>query len=560
MGTPNMYRLDALRIPGVVAVRRILGLDYVHVINASGDDLYVTGFGLPLGESLLPENLFSDKEWFQKNAVRMRGSATCYRVRTRPIRNLQRDIVLKWNRMGQNVPVQDVEEDIADFEFNSPFEEFSLLMELKNTRYESPGAIYTHKPLAIFVPHQRKDLDRLGRREYKMLPLIEAHKELELDMHRSYAVIYEWIKGIDAVEAEEQGFLDERGMVDLTVGCERKLRSKGFVVHDRKPHHLIVRPRRDGTLATDRNGEILYGLVDFELLKRTPQREDLMRDSKRKLYFLRKLERFNVSPSPFPEHLKQVVILGVDYVYGDAASTKGKLWVLGKSPDLFDYFIPERWEVTPRVRLRVSNEVYYTKTKDNIHIVWRVSNVGSKPDMDPFDARELRVLRAGYNSPFEEISLALYLRSKGISTISPLAVYMTGHRVEMADFLFDESRYQKYSDLLNDEGTPVLRRDRAYMTLWGDWNRPDYECGEKDGSFHQRMSALHAYRKKLINEETYFDLIDQMRGRLLQVGVEDLFPRGGHFLISVDSSGRMIRNERGEPELRLCDFELLKKL
>lgn len=555
-----MYRLDPAKVPGVVGVRRILGLDYVHVMNASGDDLYVTPFGLPLAEVLLPENLFSDKQWFQENAVRLRGSGTCYRVRTRPIRNLQRDIVLKWNRMGQNVPVQDYEEDICDFEFNSPFEEFSLLMELKNTRHESPGAVYTHKPLAIIVPHERKDLQRLGRSEHKMLPLIEAHKELELDMHRSYAVIYEWIKGLDAVEAEERGLLDVQGMVDLTLRCERQLLSKGFVVHDRKPHHVIVRPRRDGTLATDRSGRILYGLVDFELLKRTPEREERMRDSKRKLYFLRKLERFKVSPSPFPEHLKHVQILGVDYVHGNVASTKGKLWVLGKTPDLFDYFIPERWQVTPRVRLRVSNEVYYTKTKDNIHIVWRVSNVGSKPDMDPFDARELRVLRFGYNSPFEEISLALYLRSKGISTISPLAGYMTGHRVEMADFLFDDSRYQRYRDLLNDDGTPVLRRDRAYMTLWGDWNRPDYEFGETEGSFHQRMSALHAYRKNLINEETYFDLMDQMRSRLLQVGVEDLFPRGGHFLIALDSSGSMIRDQRGEPELRLCNFELLKKL
>lgn len=540
--------------------QEILGLDYVHLTNASGDDLYLTRFGLPVAEILLPENLFSDKAWFGANAVRLRGSATCYRVRTKPIRNLQRDVVLKWNRMGQNVPVQDRTEDMSNLDFNSPFEEFSLLMELKEARYESPGAVYTHKPLAIFVPHQRKDLDRLGRSEEKMLPLIEAHKELELDMHRSYAVIYEWLKGIDAVEAEERGFLDVQAMVDLTLSSERRLLSKGFVVHDRKPHHVIVRPRRGGTLATDRDGRILYGLVDFELLKRTPERERLMRDSKRKLYFVSKLERFKSSPGPLPEHLKHVQILGVDYVYGSAASTKGKLWVLGKKPELFDYFIPERWEVTPRVRLRVSNEVYYTKTKDNIHIVWRVSNVGSKPDMDPLDARERRVLRSGYNSPFEEVGLALYLRSRGISTISPLAIYMTGHRVEMADFLFDASRYRRYGDLVNDDGTPVLRKDRAYMTLWGDWNRPDYETGETDGCFHERMSALHAYRKKLINEETYFDLMDQMRSRLLHVGVEDLFPRGGHILIALDGSGKMIRDERGEPKIRLCNFELLKKL
>jgi len=544
----------------MVDVRSILGTDYVHVQNPAGDDLYITGFGLPLAECLLPENLFSDRAWFQANAVRLDGSSTCYRVRTRPVGGRQRDIVVKWNRMGQNVPALHEGDDLAEFEFNSPFEEFSLLMELRNTRFETPGAVYTHKPLAIFVPHQRRDLDRLGRIERKMLPLIEAHKELELDMHRSYAVIYEWIKGIDATEAEEQGRIDVPTMEELTLRSERQLRSRGFVVHDRKPHHVIVRPRPDGTLARDRNGEILYGLVDFELLKRTPEREALMRDSKRRRYFHWKLKRFSPEPRPFPDHLKQARILGVDYVFGDAASTKGKLWVLGRSPDLFEYFFPERWQVTARVRLRTSNEVYYTKTKDNIHIVWRVSNVGSKPDMDPFDARELRVLRFGHNSPFEEMSLALYLRNQGISTISPLAVYMSGHRVEMADFLFDESRYRRYADIRNEDGTPVLRRDRAYMTLWGDWNRPDYESGETDGCFDQRISALHAYRKKLINEEAYFELMDQVRARLLQVGVEDLFPRGGHFLVALDGEGRMIRDRRGEPEIRICDFELLKRL
>ncbi len=304
----------------------------------------------------------------------------------------------------------------------------------------------------------------------------------------------------------------------------------------------------------------MYALVDFELLKRTPEREKIMRDAKRRIYFQKKLGRFEPSSEGFPPDLKPARILDVDYVYGNVASTTGKLWVLGKNPGLFDFFLPERWEVTPRVKLRLSNEVYYTVSKDEIHIVWRVSNVGSMPDMDPFDAEDQRVLEFGFNSPFEEIALALYLRGRGISTISPLAVYMAGDKIEMADFLLDESRHRQYRDLRNPDGTFLLRRDRSYITLWGDWNRPDYEVGEKDNCFTERMSALHAYRKGLLGKDDYFRLLDSVREMLRGVGVEDLFLRGGHFLVALDDSGQLIRNGQGVPEIRICNFELLKKI
>jgi len=539
--------------------KTILGVDYLHLRSSNQDDLYVTQDGRPFLEHLRPERLFLDKQWLRENSVRLRGSSTCYRIRTKRLDGVQKDIVLKWNRMGQNILLPREQGHGPDAEFNSPFEEFMLLTELRNSRRESPGAIHTHRPLAIFVPRERKDLDRLGRTEQKMLRILERHKDLDLDMFRSYAVVYEWIKGIDAVEAAEQGLLDDRGMAELTLEAERKVKAKGFEVLDRKPHHLIVRPRPDGSLARDREGAVLYALVDFELLKRTPEREQVMRDARRRTYFQKKLLRFEPVAERLPPHLNPVRILGVDYVHGHVPSTAGKLWVVGTQPGLFDYFLPERWEFTPRVKLRRSNEVYYTTTKDSIHVVWRVSNVGSRPDMDPFDPEEQRVLHFGFNSPFEEISLALYLRGRGISTISPLAVYMAGDKTEMADFLLDESRYQQFKDLHNPDGTPVLRPDRAYITLWGDWNRPDYEAGERDGCFHQRISALHAYRKGRIGKEEYFQLEALVRQRLRHVGVEDLFLRGGHFLVALDAAGRMIRNEQGLPEIRICDFELLRR-
>ena len=72
---------------------------------------------------------------------------------------------------------------------------------------------------------------------------------------------------------------------------------------------------------------------------------------------------------------------------------------MGKDPDLYDTFLPERWEVTPRVKLRTLSEVYHTVSKDDVHLVWKVSNVGSKSDMDPFRERERGDSRSDTTAP-----------------------------------------------------------------------------------------------------------------------------------------------------------------
>ncbi len=532
---------------------------YVHLTLDNKDDLYVTVHGLPFIEPLMPGNWWLDKEWFRANATRLSGTSTIYRIRTKPANGKSIDIVLKWNRMGQDIPGEGFLEEAFGYEFNSPFEEFSLLMELRNTRTESPGIVCTQRPLAIYVPGQRKDLDRLGRKDYKMMPIVQAHKELALDIYRSYAVVYEWVKGIDAVQAADQGLLTPDEMSALTLRAEKTLATKGFIVHDRKPHHLILRPRKGRGLARDRQGEILYALVDFELLGRTPERERERRERKQRIYLERLRGKAMSSRIDYPAHLSHVQILGVDYVYGNVESTQGKLWVVGTDPELFEYFLPERWETTPRIRLRTLSEVYQTTTKENIRIVWKVSKVGAKPDIDPFSIRARRILEFGYNSPFEEVALASYLRTEGIPTISPRAVYMAGHKIEMADFLLDTGRYTLQEQHRNPDGSPILRKDRSYVTLWADWGDPDETHREGGVPFGRSMSALHAFRKKLITDEEYFSLMNIVQDRLRAVNVDDLNPAGSHFLVSFDSRGDLIRDDQGEPETRICEFELLRR-
>jgi hypothetical protein len=537
----------------------VLGVKYLHLRMKDGTDLYVTEFGLPFVKCLMPESHWADDAWMQEHSVRLPGTSAVYRATTKKVEGRQREIIVKWNRMGQDIPGETRSLDADKAEFNSPFMEFSLVLELRNTRFESPGKVHTHKPLAIYVPRKYVAGEQLGRRRHKMEAIQRDHDEIEFDWNRNYAVIYEWIKGIDAVEACREGFLEEDALATLMERSNEDLVNKGFTVSDNKPQHLIVRPGNNGGLVKDRRGRILYGMVDFELLKRTPERDSQIRAVKRHDYLVRQAHRFE-SHEEFPQDLTPVNIMGVDYVFGQVESTGGALWVVGKDPMLFDYFLPEKWRRTPRTKISSSQQQTYTTiTKDNVHLVWRVSRVGQVPDADPYVRAEGRILNYGYNSPFEEVALAMELSSQGIETTYPRAIYMTGRRTTVASSLVDHSRYKSHADQKNHDGQPILSRHHEYLTIWGYWNGPDDALAAKDEPIYKGIDALAAYREKRLIKSEYFRIMRAMKKRLAAVDVEDLSLRGNHLLLSIDREQKLARDKNGLPLVRVCNFELLKK-
>jgi hypothetical protein len=543
-------------------IEKILNVYYVHLKFNSQDDLYITKYGLPFIEYLRPENYISDKKWFKENSTRLSGTSCTYLIHTKPTRNKNLMFVIKYNRMGQDIPGEDHVDDLSLAEFNSPFEEFALVMELRKSKYESPIKIITQKPLAIYVPNERVELWRIGRNEYKMQMKIKKHSDIKLDMFRPYVVVYEWVKGIDAAEAHKKGYISEMNMKSLTLRADSDMRQKGFLVRDRKPHHVIIRPKKKGGLFRDRDGQILYALVDFELLDRTPERERIVRTAKRKTYLKRQLDRFKeTAGKEVPPQLQSLRILDVDYIYGHTESTNGALWVVGKDPYLFDYFLPERWENNQKTKLSSNHEIYHTVTKDDIQLVWKVSRVGLMPEMDPYKIHEKKILEYGYNSPFEEISIALYLNHKDVKTIFPRAIYMAGKKTNISQSLLDFSRYNSHKEIVTPDEQPVLQQDRNYMLLWGYWNGPDEKLAALDGDYYRGINALSAYRNHLIAFEDYIDLMQETKQKLAQIGIEDLNLRGSHLLLSVDSTGELVVDKKTSlPEVHICNFEFLKKI
>jgi hypothetical protein len=543
----------------------LLGVDYSHLKTEDGGDLYLTQYGRAFWRYLQPENWY-EREWFAANRQRLEGTSMVYRVPTRPVAGRSIDLVVKFSRVGEEIPMDTFTiNKFVNAEFNSPFEEFSLLMELRQGRMGPQSVqIKTQYPLAIYVPSRRLQLWQTGRSQTKIKAKIKQHPGVEIDILRQYVVVFGWVKGLDAVETADHlglaGEARQRFVAQANSLVIHELAQKGYHVADMKPQHVILRPQPDGTLLRDRNGQLVYALIDYELLHRTPEHEQAVRSATRRFYLKHMARRFDTpSGSPVPSHLKAVNILGVDYIFGHAESTDGLLWVVGKDPDLFNYFLPERWRRTPKTQLSEHNQVYYTKTKDDINLVWRVSRMGDLPWTYGPSFRKQAIHEHGFNSPFEEFAIAIDVSRGGLRVVYPRAIYMTGSLRAPNRPWKDDRRFGDLSRLLTPEGKPLLGRDRDYITVWGFWNGPDDMLAEDDTRCYRALNAGAAHEQGLVDDATLSALLGLKASRLRGCGFDDLHPKPDHLLVSIDPDGVLLRDSDGKPDIRLCNFELVRK-
>jgi hypothetical protein len=541
---------------------KIFDIRYRHMTFDTGDEIYITDQGEAVWQHLQPENFWTDKEWFQANSERQSGSGNVYKITTKPIALKQLDIVLKWNRMGVDVPGETFDEKskIENVRFLSPFEEFHLLQELKDSLKYTPITFELQVPLAIYVPATKKDFIGLGRREYLMSFIQKQHeKDVGIDIDRNYAVVYQWMEGIDIVQAYKRGVIREQDVQELTEQAKIEMRNHGFVIADHKPEHLIVKLIGTNVFRDDKNN-IKYGYVDYELLERTPEREKIKRQERRSVYLTRMPGRFNKHANNEPS-LQPMRIFGVPYLYSEIPSSRGRLWVVGNDPLLFDYFLPEKWRHVNRTRLSKYHDIFHKISRDGIRLVLKTSKIGLKPDADPFTERGRKILEHGFNSPFEEIALALELNKKELPSIYPRAIYMTGSIATILEEDLDNSRYVSHADILvPNKQESILKKHHDYIILWGYWNGTDEMLAAFDGNYFTPISALNAYRHSIISRNVYFAIMEKTRDIMLTVGVEDLNFRGTHILLTLNENRKIVEGKDGLPVARLCNLEYLKRI
>jgi hypothetical protein len=124
----------------------------------------------------------------------------------------------------------------------------------------------------------------------------------------------------------------------------------------------------------------------------------------------------------------------------------------------------------------------------------------------------------------------------------------------------DNSRYDSHAELLTPEGHSLLSRQHEYVTIWGYWNGPDDALAAKDEEIYKGIDALSAYREGRLTQQEYVRVVRAAKRRLAAADIEDLSLRGNHLLLSIDREQKLAVDDKHLPLLRICNFELLKRV
>ena len=557
----------------------VLGVVYVHSKTSDGGDLYLTRHAEPFHEHFEIENWY-EKDWFNSNKLRLIGTSSVYKIPTKEVNGKSLDLVVKNCRVGEDVPIDThTLQEFCDAEFNSPWEEFSLVTELLDNLYgPRETRMNTQLPMAIYVPPEKMQAWQSGRSRTRINRIRAKHPGIDIDILKQYKLIYEWIKGHNLMEVFAHIDINHDELVTHLKKINYKaladMQKKGYLMADMKPEHIIISEAdtehivaigmTQGRNAPDTQVDMLYqcihegrySIIDYELLLRTPEHDDAVKSSRRHSYLDDQRHRFD--PTPLPAHLSHMEIFGVPYLYGHAESTGGRLWVVGRNAHLFDYFLPERWRKTPALRLSHTKEVFYTITKDNIHLVWETSRVGEMPMGDEEGSRDPNVRQYGINSPFEEFAIAHTLTQLGIPTVYVRAIYMTGTtKVEAST---DLRKYESHKNILDPEGNPVLQENHNYITIRGYYNGPDQWVAEHEEALYTPVDLSKALYTTIISEEQCQDFLDAVKRKLKLHGFDGSSLRVNDLLLAIDDKQQIMKNNSGEPVVIICNFELIWKI
>ncbi len=539
---------------------RAFGVEYAHVRPPGGGDLYVTRLGWSCLESLDPDRWYAG-QWYELQGSRLRGATgTVYHVRPREGPGRPVELIVKFSRVAQDVPllieatfpVGVPPEVMAAARFNSPLEEFGLVEELRRGAFGPPGVrVRAQRPLAIYAPPEEFDQWQLGRQSSSFHShraelaedQAEAVKAIEFDIRRIYVLLYEWIEGRDAEDCFHAGMLGEEEMRALSMRSLQDLEARGFMVLDHKPKHLILRPRADGTLLRHRDGRLAYGIVDFELLQRSPAHQHAYKAARRERYWQLMAGGPRPAPEPAASHLRRATVFGVEYAFG-ATPDGGRLWVAGHETGLFDYFLPDRWRRTPREKLSGTAEVYRTRTRDRVDVVYRRSRVGFRPLVDPRVPGGKRLREAGYNSPFEEFALAGRLREMGLPTIHPRAIYETGHETVKTPRLRDPRRFESHANVLAPESPPrpVLRPEHDYYSIWDTYLGAEPLAAAAPGGLAGVLGLERARESGRVTAEEADEAVAHARRGFARTALPPETIAPDEFVVAVEPDGRLARD------------------
>ncbi|WP_428388995.1 hypothetical protein [Mucisphaera sp.] len=268
------------------------GVDYLRFDEPDGGQLYVTRYGYRVLPDLKPDAWYHPKRYRTEGQKLAGGTGSVFRMPALGVTGKHFDMVVKFSRFAQKVPLfiathilKTVQTDwVENARFNNPFEEFGSLVSLRRAQADQDGRrIRTGRALAIYTPGRRFpiwQLDRTRSRFIRHENAVDRDQakstqpgKIKLEIDRDYIVLYEWVKGDDAEDLYSQGIISEKTLLELSDRVQHELDAAGFYVLDNKPKHYILRRRHDGKTLLQRHGELVYTLIDFELLRSIERKE-----------------------------------------------------------------------------------------------------------------------------------------------------------------------------------------------------------------------------------------------------------------------------------------------
>ena len=551
----------------------VLGLVYAHLEVPGSGDLYLTRYGMRHAALLAVENWY-EPAWFAAHRERLTGTSAVFRVPTKPVGGVSLDLVVKNSRVGEDVPTDT--RTFLEFvraEFNSPWEEFSLTMELREGTFgDKDISIRTQEPLAIFVPSETMQPWQSGRSLDRIRRIKARHPGIDVDILRQYKLVYGWIHGMDLLECFGHLEIEEEASARCCLRCTQKairaLETKGFNVADMKASHVIIEEKDVRTLFSliSSGGDgaafleslvdaVQYSIIDYELLTRTASHDAEVFERRRRIYLDNQRDRFK--RTALPSFLKSSENMGVPYVCGRTESTGGRLWVVGRNGVLFDYFLPERWRRTHSWRLSSESEIFYTISKDQIHLVWKISRVGDVPAPPPDHPHARAIVEYGYNSPFEEFAIAYHLTRNKVGTVYVRAIYRTGSPKLVP--ATDPSRYLSHRGLSCPDGNALLQNGYNYISLRGYFNGTDDWVAAHDGALCRPVDLVRAVTLGHVTPSLAEGLFGDMLDGVYRAGYDGDFLSMDDILLAVAPDNTLLKTPSGDIDARICNFELIRR-
>jgi hypothetical protein len=145
-----------------------------------------------------------------------------------------------------------------------------------------------------------------------------------------------------------------------------------------------------------------------------------------------------------------------------------------------------------------------------------------------------------------------------VKTILARAIYRTGHRSQLKESLFDTSRYLSHGELRSPDDGPILETGRNYVTIWDQWDGPIVTSEDEDAPVYRSINLAQAAHRKLLNLGESESLTDRLIARLAELGIDVLQVRPENLLLSIGPDGSLVRDENGDLDYRLCNFQFLR--